>query len=76
MNVTEIESNAIKWEINTECDFIHKNTRPTFEQKLISSDFIPNQMTMKHLVDEKYGYNLFIYYIYYFEYGMEHKHRS
>lgn len=26
MNVTEIESNAIKWEINTKCDFIHKIT--------------------------------------------------
>lgn len=24
--VTEIESNAIKYEINTECDYIHKNT--------------------------------------------------
>lgn len=26
MNVTEIESDAIKWEINTECDYIRKNT--------------------------------------------------
>lgn len=35
----------------TENVIIFIKIRPTFEQKLISSDFIPNQMTMKRVVN-------------------------